>query len=76
MKETLANEEGLIVMFYDNKTVDNVKRLSSQLDGYKLCYPFIAPNPVSANNRVVGFYQHILRSSPLFIFLPTLCPTA
>ncbi|PYI02684.1 FAD/NAD(P)-binding domain-containing protein [Aspergillus sclerotiicarbonarius CBS 121057] len=31
--------------------------------GYTASYPFLTPNPVTANNRVAGFYQHIFRIS-------------
>ncbi|KAH7396091.1 putative dimethylaniline monooxygenase [Pyrenochaeta sp. MPI-SDFR-AT-0127] len=29
--------------------------------GYRLSYPFLQPNPVTAKNRLAGFYQHTFR---------------
>ncbi|KAJ6095171.1 hypothetical protein N7467_002684 [Penicillium canescens] len=60
IKEILADKEGLIVKFSDNTIVENVDKILFAT-GYKLSYPFIVPNPVSPNNRLAGFYQHIFK---------------
>ncbi|KAJ5769740.1 uncharacterized protein N7511_001791 [Penicillium nucicola] len=60
IKEILAHKEGLVVKFSDNTIVEKVDKIIFAT-GYTLSYPFIVPNPVSPNNRLVGFYQHIFK---------------
>lgn len=56
--ETTAS--GVHVRFSDNTSVDNVDKVLFAT-GYKLSYPFLTPDPVTPNNRVAGFYQHLFK---------------
>ncbi|RAL03706.1 FAD/NAD(P)-binding domain-containing protein [Aspergillus ibericus CBS 121593] len=49
----------ITVHFTDTTTLTLDKILFAT--GYTASYPFLTPNPVTANNRVAGFYQHIFR---------------
>lgn len=60
IKEIKITNEGVNVVFSDNAVVDKVDKIIFAT-GYKLSYPFIVPDPVTANNRVSGFYQHIFK---------------
>ncbi|CAG8933607.1 unnamed protein product [Penicillium salamii] len=60
IKEFQATEEGINVIFSDNSVVEKVDKVIFAT-GYKLSYPFIVPDPVTANNRISGFYQHIFK---------------
>ncbi|KGO47835.1 Flavin monooxygenase FMO [Penicillium expansum] len=60
IKEIQATEEGINVVFSDNSLLEGVDKIIFAT-GYKLSYPFLVPNPVTPNNRVAGFYQHIFK---------------
>lgn len=60
IKEIQATDEGVNVTFSDNSLVEGVDKIIFAT-GYKLSYPFIVPNPVTPNNRLAGFYQHIFK---------------
>ncbi|TPR06227.1 hypothetical protein CAN33_0020360 [Aspergillus niger] len=46
--------------FTDGTKVESIDRVIFAT-GYTASYPFLVPDPVTANNRVAGFYQHIFR---------------
>ena len=48
------------VTFSDDSTVDHVDRVIFGT-GYQISYPFLSPDPVTASNRLSGFYQHIFK---------------
>ncbi|KAJ5097992.1 hypothetical protein N7532_004993 [Penicillium argentinense] len=60
VKEIRAAPLGVDVRFSDGTIAQNVDRIIFAT-GYKLSYPFITPDPVTPNNRVAGFYQHIFK---------------
>jgi hypothetical protein len=53
-------DEGGRVEFTDGSWVNGVDKLIFAT-GYKLSYPFIQPNPVTPQNRLGGFYQHVFQ---------------
>ncbi|PLB37864.1 putative dimethylaniline monooxygenase [Aspergillus candidus] len=55
-----ASDASISVTFTDNTTVDNIDKLIFAT-GYRLSYPFLDPDPVTPNNRVAGFYQHVFK---------------
>ncbi|KAJ5568040.1 hypothetical protein N7450_010526 [Penicillium hetheringtonii] len=55
-----AGPSGVKVHFSDGTTAEKVDKVLFAT-GYKLSYPFITPDPVTPNNRVSGFYQHIFK---------------
>ncbi|OQE27399.1 hypothetical protein PENSTE_c004G08978 [Penicillium steckii] len=55
-----ADPLGVSVHFSDGTVTDKVDKILFAT-GYKLSYPFITPDPVTPNNRVSGFYQHIFK---------------
>ncbi|KAF2112897.1 dimethylaniline monooxygenase [Lophiotrema nucula] len=54
----LSVENGGTVEFADGTWVSNVDKIHFAT-GYKLSYPFLHPNPVTPQNRLGGFYQHV-----------------
>jgi thioredoxin reductase len=60
IKEITLSEQGIHVRFSDDAVIEGVDKIIFAT-GYKLSYPFISPNPVTPNNRVAGFYQHIFK---------------
>jgi hypothetical protein len=60
IKNIQATDDGVNVTFTDDNLVENVDKIIFAT-GYKLSYPFIVPNPVTPNNRIAGFYQHIFK---------------
>jgi hypothetical protein len=52
-----ANNGGTIE-FEDGSTVENFDKLIFAT-GYRLSYPFLSPEPVTPQNRLAGFYEHI-----------------
>lgn len=55
-----SNSRGIDVKFADGSNISDVDKIIFAT-GYKLSYPFLTPNPVTPNNRVAGFYQHIFK---------------
>lgn len=60
IEEVKATSTSLTVIFSDHTTVEGVDKILFAT-GYRLSYPFIQPDPVTPNNRVAGFYQHIFK---------------
>ncbi|KAJ5787869.1 hypothetical protein N7457_002859 [Penicillium paradoxum] len=58
--EIQATSEGINVKFSDKSLLEGVDKIIFAT-GYKLSYPFIVPDPVTPNNRIAGFYQHIFK---------------
>jgi thioredoxin reductase len=58
--EIISTEKGITIRFADDALVEGVDKIIFAT-GYKLSYPFISPDPVTPNNRVAGFYQHIFK---------------
>ncbi|KAI9932001.1 hypothetical protein ASPWEDRAFT_171871 [Aspergillus wentii DTO 134E9] len=55
-----ADKNGVTVKFSDNTEVSNIDKVI-YATGYRLSYPFLSPDPVTPNNRVAGFYQHVFK---------------
>ncbi|KAL1879053.1 hypothetical protein Plec18167_004350 [Paecilomyces lecythidis] len=51
---------GINVEFTDGSKVDNVDKVIFGT-GFRASYPFLTPDPVTPNNRLAGFYQHIFK---------------
>ncbi|KAH7112923.1 putative dimethylaniline monooxygenase [Dendryphion nanum] len=51
-------ENGGTIEFSDGTWVTGIDKVIFAT-GYKLAYPFIQPNPVTKENRLAGFYQHV-----------------
>lgn len=51
---------GGTIEFEDGSTVENFDKIIFGT-GYRLSYPFLNPNPVTPQNRLAGFYQHIFK---------------
>ncbi|KAJ5365528.1 hypothetical protein N7517_008414 [Penicillium concentricum] len=60
IKEIQTTDNGIKVVFSDNSFLEDVDKVIFAT-GYKLSYPFLVPNPVTPNNRLSGFYQHIFK---------------
>ncbi|RAH78089.1 FAD/NAD(P)-binding domain-containing protein [Aspergillus japonicus CBS 114.51] len=62
-KPTIAHvsttEQGITAHFTDATSLTFDKIIFAT--GYRASYPFLTPDPVTPNNRVAGFYQHIFR---------------
>ncbi|KAF2790396.1 dimethylaniline monooxygenase [Melanomma pulvis-pyrius CBS 109.77] len=57
----LSTENGGTVEFSDGTWVANIDKVHFAT-GYRLSYPFIQPdNPITPQNRLAGFYQHIFK---------------
>lgn len=46
------------VTFADDSRIEGIDHVLFAT-GYRLQYPFLHPNPTTAENRVAGFYQHV-----------------
>lgn len=51
---------GVNVEFTDGSHVDEIDKVIFAT-GYRLSYPFLNPDPVTPNNRLAGFYQHLFK---------------
>lgn len=60
VSQVKATTHGVSVHFADGTVTEGVDKVIFAT-GYKLSYPFITPDPVTPNNRVSGFYQHIFK---------------
>ncbi|KAJ5388705.1 hypothetical protein N7509_011246 [Penicillium cosmopolitanum] len=58
VSEIKTSARGINVYYSDGSVTEGVDKVLFAT-GYKLSYPFITPDPVTPNNRVAGFYQHI-----------------
>lgn len=56
--ERFTLENGGTIEFGDGTWVSGIDKVVFAT-GYKLSYPFIQPNPVTEDNRLAGFYQHV-----------------
>ncbi len=54
----ISADNGGTIEFEDGSTVENFDKLIFAT-GYRLSYPFLNPDPVTPQNRLAGFYQHI-----------------
>lgn len=54
----ISADNGGTIEFEDGSTVENFDKLIFAT-GYRLSYPFLSPEPVTPQNRLAGFYQHI-----------------
>lgn len=60
IKKLEMENRGINVTFSDGTKVKDIDKVIFAT-GYHLSYPFLDPNPVTPNNRVAGFYQHIFK---------------
>ncbi|KAJ5756677.1 hypothetical protein N7533_006220 [Penicillium manginii] len=60
VSEIKTSTRGINVHYSDGSVTESVDKVLFAT-GYKLSYPFITPDPVTPNNRVAGFYQHIFK---------------
>ena len=61
VKSIIADSPSTVrVTFTDGSTVDHVDRVIFGT-GYRTCYPFLSPDPVTLSNRLAGFYQHVFK---------------
>ena len=56
----ITAEHGGIIEFEDGSTIENFDKVIFGT-GYRLSYPFLNPEPVTSQNRLAGFYQHIFK---------------
>jgi hypothetical protein len=56
----ISPHNGGVIEFEDGTAVENFDKVIFAT-GYRLSYPFLRPNPVTAQNRLAGFYQHIFK---------------
>jgi hypothetical protein len=54
----ISADNGGTIEFEDGSSVENFDKLIFAT-GYKLSYPFLSPEPVTPQNRLAGFYEHI-----------------
>jgi hypothetical protein len=54
----ITQDNGGTVEFDDGSAVENFDKIVFGT-GYRLSYPFLNPEPVTTQNRLAGFYQHI-----------------
>ena len=57
----ISPDNGGIVEFEDGSVVENFDKIIFAT-GYRLSYPFLSPDPVTTQNRLAGFYQHIFKN--------------
>ncbi|KUJ13570.1 putative dimethylaniline monooxygenase [Mollisia scopiformis] len=57
---SISANNGGTVEFQDGSTVKNFDKIIFGT-GYRLSYPFLNPEPVTAQNRLAGFYQHVFK---------------
>lgn len=64
VKPTIKNIEkgsnGINVEFTDSSKVNEIDKIIFAT-GYRVSYPFLSPDPVTPNNRLAGFYQHVFK---------------
>lgn len=60
IKNIETTPTGINVVFADGSRADDVDKIAFAT-GYYASYPFLTPNPVTPNNRVAGFYQHVFK---------------
>ncbi|KIW12674.1 hypothetical protein PV08_09952 [Exophiala spinifera] len=60
LKEIKSTTKGIEVEFGDGTKVSGVDKVIFAT-GYRLSYPFLSPDPVTPNNRLAGFYQHLFK---------------
>ncbi|KAJ9602108.1 hypothetical protein H2200_013468 [Cladophialophora chaetospira] len=60
IKEVNATAKGVEVEFDDGIKVSEIEKVIFAT-GYRLSYPFLSPDPVTPNNRLAGFYQHLFK---------------
>lgn len=58
--KSISAHNGGVIEFEDGSTVENFDKIIFGT-GYKLSYPFLDPEPVTKQNRLAGFYQHIFK---------------
>ncbi|CZR67938.1 probable flavin-containing monooxygenase [Phialocephala subalpina] len=58
--KSISAHNGGVIEFEDGSTVENFDKIIFGT-GYKLSYPFLNPEPVTKQNRLAGFYQHIFK---------------
>lgn len=56
----ISADKGGTIEFEDGSSVENFDKIIFGT-GYRLSYPFLSPNPVTPQNRLAGFYQHIFK---------------
>ncbi|KAH8599115.1 hypothetical protein B0O99DRAFT_537085 [Bisporella sp. PMI_857] len=57
----ISSHNGGSVEFEDGSIVENFDKIIFAT-GYRLSYPFLSPDPVTPQNRLAGFYQHIFKN--------------
>lgn len=60
LKAIHATDKTFTVEYSDGSRTEGVDKIIFAT-GYRLSYPFLTPDPVTPNNRVAGFYQHIFK---------------
>ncbi|PVI01785.1 dimethylaniline monooxygenase [Periconia macrospinosa] len=61
-KITSSRGSRVKITFADDTEIDGVDKVHFAT-GYRLSYPFLTPDPVTANGRLAGFYQHVFNIS-------------
>jgi Flavin-binding monooxygenase-like len=56
----ITEDNGGTIEFEDGSKVENFDKIIFGT-GYRLSYPFLDPEPVTPQNRLAGFYQHIFK---------------
>jgi hypothetical protein len=56
----ISADNGGTIEFEDGSTVENFDKIIFGT-GYRLSYPFLNPDPVTRQNRLAGFYEHIFK---------------
>jgi len=56
--ESISPSDGITVKFSDGSSIQGLDHILFAT-GFRLSYPFLIPNPVTAKNRLSRFYQHI-----------------
>ncbi|PLN81513.1 dimethylaniline monooxygenase [Aspergillus taichungensis] len=62
MEPSPSSPDKINATFTDNTTATDIDKIIFAT-GYRLSYPFLHPNPVTPNNHLTGFYQHIFQTS-------------
>ncbi|OQV10112.1 hypothetical protein CLAIMM_14156 [Cladophialophora immunda] len=60
LNEIKSTPAGITVEFDDGTRVSGIEKVIFAT-GYRLSYPFLSPDPVTPNNRLAGFYQHLFK---------------
>ena len=61
LKQIHTTETGISITFANGKTIDDVDKVIFGT-GYRVSYPYLIPEPITPNNRVAGFYQHLFKT--------------